>query len=86
LDKVFAPMHRVDADKPGAPSSNLGLGLYISDRIVASHGGTIGVESSDEKGTTFTIRLPKRTLTMTTDDLVESKVKATDRMDRESVT
>jgi signal transduction histidine kinase len=60
LDRVFAPMHRVDGDKPGAPTSNLGLGLYITERIVAAHAGTIDVESSDEKGTTFTICLPKR--------------------------
>jgi signal transduction histidine kinase len=43
-----------------APRSNLGLGLYVTERIVAAHGGTIDVESSEEKGTTFTIYLPKR--------------------------
>ena len=60
LDKIFSPMHRIEGDKPVAPRENLGLGLYITERIVAAHGGTIAVESSEDKGTTFTIRLPTR--------------------------
>ena len=59
LDKIFNPLHRIEGDKPVAPRENLGLGLYITDRIVAAHGGTIRVESSDDN-TTFTIHLPKR--------------------------
>jgi signal transduction histidine kinase len=70
LDKIFDPMHRIEGDKPVAPRSNLGLGLYIAERVVAAHGGTIGVESSEEKGTTFTMHLPKR---LRTADAVESK-------------
>jgi signal transduction histidine kinase len=35
-----------------------GLGLMIVDRIVRSHGGELGIESSPEKGATFTISLP----------------------------
>lgn len=38
----------------------LGLGLFISKYIVEAHGGTIEVESSSERGTTFTARLPRR--------------------------
>jgi PAS domain S-box-containing protein len=36
----------------------LGLGLYITRRIVEAHGGTIGVESRLGEGAAFTVRLP----------------------------
>jgi two-component system NtrC family sensor kinase len=38
-----------------------GLGLAISYGIIQKHHGTIGVESEAGRGTTFTIRLPRRT-------------------------
>ena len=63
MDKIFDPMHRIDGDKPAAPRDNLGLGLYITERIVVAHGGTVGVESSEATGTTFTIHLPRRVRT-----------------------
>jgi signal transduction histidine kinase len=44
------------ADHGAAPG--LGLGLYIAKEIMAAHGGTIDVASSEQEGTTFTCRLP----------------------------
>jgi signal transduction histidine kinase len=38
----------------------LGLGLYIVRQIVLAHDGTIDVDSSAERGTTFTLRLPRQ--------------------------
>jgi two-component system NtrC family sensor kinase len=38
--------------------SNVGLGLSVSYRIVAEHGGRIDVESRAGEGSTFTVRLP----------------------------
>jgi PAS domain S-box-containing protein len=35
-----------------------GLGLAISKAIVQAHGGTIGVESAEDAGTTFRVELP----------------------------
>jgi signal transduction histidine kinase len=37
----------------------LGLGLYITREIVRAHAGTIEVESTDDHGTIFTVRLPR---------------------------
>ncbi|MDN4092267.1 PAS domain S-box protein [Brevibacillus agri] len=37
-----------------------GLGLMVSYKIIANHGGTISVCSKEETGTTFEIRLPVR--------------------------
>lgn len=40
-------------------SNGLGVGLYLSRRIVQAHGGTIAAESKGEgKGSTFIVRLP----------------------------
>lgn len=36
-----------------------GLGLYIVKEIVSGHGGSIDIESTGEKGTTFTVKLPR---------------------------
>lgn len=62
LDGIFSAMKRKDAaadPATGGPSGNLGLGLYIADRIVNAHKGRIEVESSEERGTTFTVHLPR---------------------------
>lgn len=40
-------------------SKGTGLGLAISQKIVEDHGGSIEVESQENKGTSFTIRMPK---------------------------
>ncbi|CAN5367652.1 sensor histidine kinase [soil metagenome] len=44
---------------PGAGDDHLGLGLYIVDKIVLAHGGSIDVRSTKVEGTTFTVRLPR---------------------------
>ena len=40
-------------------STHMGLGLYITQKIVGAHGGTIGVTSSERDGTRFTVSLPR---------------------------
>jgi PAS domain S-box-containing protein len=52
LEKIFQPFF--SAKK----KSGLGLGLPISRRIVANHGGRIAVESRPAQGATFRIFLP----------------------------
>ena len=57
---IFSPFKRL---KPGAQASrdsnNLGLGLFIADRIVQAHSGMIDVHSSLDEGTSFIVRLPR---------------------------
>ncbi|MEO6953880.1 MAG: sensor histidine kinase [Polyangia bacterium] len=45
--------------RSGMAEGNLGLGLYIVKQIAIAHGGTVDVESSATKGTTFRVRLPR---------------------------
>ncbi len=60
LPRLFSPFKRLHAGEPArTPSTNLGLGLYIVERIVTAHEGTIDVSSEPVTGTTFTVRLPR---------------------------
>jgi len=40
-------------------SSGLGLGLFITQHVVAGHGGQIRVDSDEVRGTCFTLELPR---------------------------
>ncbi|QJW96386.1 sensor histidine kinase [Frigoriglobus tundricola] len=51
LAKLFRPFHTTKPDGNG-------LGLATTRKIVAAHGGTIGVQSTPGRGTKFTIALP----------------------------
>lgn len=57
---IFREGHRVGGPTSTADRRHQGLGLYIVERIVASHGGNVSVCSSAQEGTTFTIHLPRK--------------------------
>jgi hypothetical protein len=64
LRTIFEPLVQapnVHSEMHERSRTSLGLGLFIVREIVLGHGGTIAVTSSDEAGTVFTIRLPRRT-------------------------
>lgn len=58
LQEIFNPFRQLSPERAKSSRASVGLGLYIVEAIVAAHGGLIDVEST-EKGTTFTMRLPR---------------------------
>jgi two-component system sensor histidine kinase VicK len=48
----------VDKARSGGSGRGVGLGLAISRQIVESHGGRIVAQSSEGKGSRFTVQLP----------------------------
>lgn len=59
LSHLFERFYRVPGIEPQTGSQvGLGLGLYISHKIVESHGGAINVQSSPGSGSAFSITLP----------------------------
>jgi PAS domain S-box-containing protein len=58
IPHLFDRFYRVAGTQLRTPG--IGLGLYISRRIVEAHGGRITVESEPGKGSTFTVTLPVR--------------------------
>jgi len=57
LPKIFDRFYRADRARSNA-GGNVGLGLAIVKSIVTLHGGTISVDSTPNKGTRMSIRIP----------------------------
>ncbi len=55
--QIFEPFKQVDA-KDATTKKGTGLGLTISRSIVEQHGGIIGVDSTEGKGSTFWFKIP----------------------------
>ena len=61
LPTLFDPLKRYASHESAAQRrpGSIGLGLYIAREIVEAKGGTVTVSSTEEHGTTFTVRLPR---------------------------
>jgi len=57
LEHIFKPFHKSSVRSTGGERST-GLGLAITEKMVRGHGGVIGVESEEGKGSSFYFTLP----------------------------
>ena len=60
LERIFERFYRVDPARHRS-TGGTGLGLSIVKHVAASHGGEVRVWSEEGQGSTFTLRLPRRT-------------------------
>ena len=60
IPTIFDPLVRSADEELGAPSTSLGLGLFIVKEVVDAHQGTIEVSSNETDGTLFTVVLPRK--------------------------
>ncbi|MFF8475138.1 SpoIIE family protein phosphatase [Streptomyces sp. NPDC015414] len=57
MPRLFERFHRI-GNARSRSNEGSGIGLALVQELVGLHGGTIGAESTEGEGTTFTIRLP----------------------------
>jgi two-component system phosphate regulon sensor histidine kinase PhoR len=58
IDGIFEAFQQAD-NRESCPTSGVGLGLYIVQRLVARLGGQVRVDSSVGAGSTFSIHFPR---------------------------
>ncbi|MBN2733974.1 MAG: PAS domain-containing protein [Methanomicrobiaceae archaeon] len=59
LERIFEPFYISNSEKLSRKYGRIGLGLSIARKYINVHGGDISVDSSEGKGSTFTVSLPK---------------------------
>jgi signal transduction histidine kinase len=57
LGRVFERFHRIEGTR-GRTHEGTGIGLSLVQELVRLHGGTVRVESSEGRGSTFTVSIP----------------------------
>ncbi|MES0337299.1 MAG: response regulator [Candidatus Magnetobacterium sp. LHC-1] len=59
IKRLFRPFEQIDGSL-SRRYEGTGLGLAMVKRLVELHGGTVGVQSQEGKGSCFTVRIPYR--------------------------
>jgi signal transduction histidine kinase len=59
FSSIFEPFQLADATKLSRRYDRIGLSLSIAKKVVLMHSGDITIESTVNRGSTFTIHLPK---------------------------
>jgi signal transduction histidine kinase len=59
LHKLFKQFSRINNSRSDFVTGT-GIGLYLAHHLVVLHGGSIGVSSVEGRGSTFTVRLPRK--------------------------
>lgn len=59
FSKLFKQFSRITNSRSDFVTGT-GVGLYLAHHLTVLHGGSIGVSSVKSKGTTFTVRLPRK--------------------------
>ena len=57
--KLFAPFTQIDTSK-SRRYGGTGLGLALTQRLIALHGGEISVRSQEGNGSNFTLKIPRK--------------------------
>src|SRR6185295_7381106 len=58
LPRLFERFHRVEGSRARTHEGS-GIGLALVQELVKLHGGTVGVQSAQGAGTTFTVQVPR---------------------------
>ncbi len=58
VDRIFEPFFRVDPSRSKS-TGGYGLGLSICKRVVEAHGGSIAVERTTNRGSSFVLTFPR---------------------------
>jgi DNA-binding response OmpR family regulator/anti-sigma regulatory factor (Ser/Thr protein kinase) len=73
IDKIFDRFYQVDSSHT-REQEGTGLGLALTKELVELHKGQIKVESSEGKGSTFTVTLPLGKDHLKPEEIIEGKV------------